>query len=54
MKPWTKGSDVVRVNYINKFVNVEEAEQFFDGNSFIKDYPWEYEKEFRLVFTNRK
>ena len=53
VKPWPKDSDVVRVNYFNKFLNVEEAEQFFDGNFFIKDYPWEYEKEFRLVFINK-
>lgn len=53
VKPWPKDSNVVRVSYFNKFVNVEDAEQFFDGNYFVKDYPWEYEKEFRLVFINR-
>ena len=52
VKPWAKDSKVVRVNYFNRFVNVEDAEQFFDGNYFVKDYPWEYEKEFRLVFIN--
>lgn len=44
---------IVRVNYFNKFLNVKEAGSFFDGNYFIKDYPWEYEKEFRLVFINK-
>lgn len=53
VKPWPKDNNVVRVNYFNKFLNVEEAEQFFDDNYFIKDYPWEYEKEFRLVFINK-
>lgn len=34
-------------------MNVEKAEQYCDGNIFIKDYPWEYEKEFRLAFINK-
>ena len=29
-----------------------EAELFKGKNYFIKDYPWEYEKEFRIVFIN--
>lgn len=53
VKPWGRDGNFVRVNYFNKFVNVEEAEQFFDSNYFVKDYPWEYEKEFRLVFINK-
>ena len=43
----------IRVNYWNKFVNVPNAEEFYKGNYFVKDYPWEYEKEFRLVFINK-
>lgn len=43
----------VKINYRNVFVYVKEADEFFDKNYFIKDYPWEYEKEFRLVFINK-
>ena len=32
---------------------VDNPEQFFPQNYFIKDYPWEYEKEFRIVLINR-
>ena len=46
-------SRTIRVNYWNKFVNIPNAEEFYRGNYFVKDYPWEYEKEFRLVFINK-
>ena len=42
-----------RVCYRNTFYNVEDPEAFFRDNYFIKDYPWEYEKEFRVVLINR-
>lgn len=42
-----------RVCYRNAFYNVEDPEAFFRDNYFIKDYPWEYEKEFRIVLINR-
>ena len=51
--PRKKERNTVRVNYFNKFLNVKDADQFFNDNYFIKDYPWEYEKEFRLVFINK-
>ena len=44
---------MVRVKYRNKFVSIPNAEEFYKGNYFVKDYPWEYEKEFRLVFINK-
>lgn len=53
VQPWTKSSNTVRVNFFNKFWIVKDAEQFFANNYFIKDLPWEYEKEFRLVFINK-
>ena len=43
----------VRVNYLNKFVNIPNGEEFYKDNYFVKTYPWEYEKEFRLVFINK-
>lgn len=43
----------VRVNYWNKPVNVTNASEFYKDNYFVKDLPWEYEKEFRLVFINK-
>lgn len=43
----------IRVNYRNKFFNIPYAEEFYKDNYFVKDYPWEYEKEFRLVFINK-
>ena len=53
VQPWTKSSNTVWVNFFSKFWNVKDAEHFFANNYFIKDYPWEYEKEFRLVFINK-
>lgn len=43
----------IRVNYRGKFVNVQNVDAFLKDNFFIKNYPWEYEKEFRLVFINK-
>ena len=43
----------IRVKCWSKFINVLNAEEFYKGNYFVKDYPWEYEKEFRLVFINK-
>lgn len=40
-----------------KFYSISKSESeinnFVEGNFFIKDYPWEYEKEFRIVFINK-
>lgn len=34
-----------------KWYEIENPiEPFYENNYFIKDYPWEYEKEFRFVF----
>ena len=41
-----------RVCHRNTFYNVEDPDAFFTENYFIKDYPWEYEKEFRIVLIN--
>ena len=31
----------------------DDAEAFLDSNYFIKQYPWHYEREFRIVFINK-
>ena len=33
---------------------MDDAKGFIDKNYFIKNYPWEYEREFRLVFIVKK
>lgn len=42
-----------RILYRNSWYTVDNAENFAAGNYFLKAYPWEYEKEFRLVFINQ-
>ena len=48
--------DELNRKYIIKYrgkkyqISPQEWEQFRDGNYFIKKYPWNYEKEFRIVF----
>lgn len=42
----------VQIKYRKNFFSVIDPDEFFSGNYFIKDYPWEYEKEFRLVLIN--
>lgn len=41
------------IMYRNKWYQVDDAHVFEKENYFIKSYPWEYEREFRLVFFNR-
>ncbi len=41
------------VKFKRKWYNIIDYEHFEDKNYFIKDYPWEYEKEFRIVFKNK-
>lgn len=41
------------IKYRNKFYELSNnIQEFKRDNYFIKDYPWEYEKEFRIVFKN--
>ena len=43
-----------RVLYRNKFYEIEEIEkETMEKNYFIKDYPWEYEREFRILIKNK-
>ncbi len=47
---YQNGSDV---RYRNKWYTVSDVHNFNDDNFFIKDYPWEYEREFRIVIVNK-
>lgn len=43
-----------RVMYRNKFYTVETMdEETLQSSFFIKNYPWEYEREFRIVIKNK-
>ena len=42
-----------QVRYRNKWYEVVDAENFVKENYFVKSYPWEYEREFRIVFHNK-
>ena len=46
-------SSNIEVKYRNKRYKVDKPEEFYKQNYFIKDYPWEYEREFRIVFINK-
>ena len=43
------------IKHKGKWYDVDENDydKFEKDNYFIKDYPWEYEKEFRIVFENK-
>lgn len=43
------------INYKRKWYQLSDLENDFEkGNCFIKDYPWEYEKEFRIFFKIKR
>lgn len=42
-----------QISYKRKWYSLTDPEAFENNNYFIKAYPWEYEKEFRIVFHNR-
>ena len=47
-------SDKYSYHFKNKWYAVtDDAEAFLDSNYFIKQYPWHYEREFRIVFINK-
>lgn len=41
-----------QIQYRNKWYEVSDLNSFVKNNFFIKDYPWQYEREFRIVFKN--
>ena len=38
--------------YRNNWYTIDDVETFQKDNYFIKSYPWEYEREFRILFLN--
>lgn len=50
---YRKHDNVVKCK--GKFYEIPESDAvaFAEDNYFIKDYPWEYEKEFRFIFVNK-
>lgn len=41
------------VIYRGVWYDINDWKSFIDGNYFVKDYPWHYEKEFRIVIKNK-
>lgn len=42
-----------QIMYKRNWFTIDNVEEFQKNNFFIKSYPWEYEKEFRIVFRNK-
>lgn len=42
-----------QVMFKRKWYSLRDPEKFEDNNFFIKSYPWEYEKEFRIIIRNK-
>ncbi len=43
-----------RFLYRNKWYRVIKPSSFVENNYFLKRYSWEYEREFRIVFINKR
>lgn len=50
---YRKSREPDQIRYKNKWFTLQDPDVFADGNYFLKAYPWEYEREFRLLFINR-
>ncbi len=50
---YQKKAEPCNIMYRSKWYVIDDLAAFRQDNYFIKSYPWEYEKEFRLVFINR-
>ena len=50
---YQKPQEPQKVKYRNKWFEVDDLAEFQKDNYFIKYYPWEYEREFRIVFINK-
>ena len=42
-----------KIRYRSEWFRLEDVRSFEKDNYFIKDYPWEYEREFRILFKNK-
>lgn len=47
-----KKNNSTTIKYRGKWKDIKNEEEFVKNNFFIKSYPWEYEKEFRIVIYN--
>lgn len=50
---YRKKDERLNVFYKNQWFHISDSLNFDKENYFIKDYPWEYEREFRIVFRNK-
>ena len=50
---YRKTNERGRILYRQNWYEVDDPVGFESDNYFIKDYPWEYEREFRIVFINK-
>lgn len=50
---YRKKEDPTKVMFKSKWYSLKDPENFESNNFFIKSYPWEYEKEFRIIIRNK-
>lgn len=50
---YRKGEQKSQVCYRHRWYSLHDPENLESNNYFIKSYPWEYEKEFRIVLHNK-
>ena len=50
---YRKAEKPKEIMYKRKWYALEDPQEFDKENYFIKSYPWEYEKEFRIVIRNK-
>lgn len=50
---YKKVDEKSQVFYRNKWYTLSDPYGFEEGNYFVKSYPWEYEREFRIVIINK-
>lgn len=46
---YRKKGNPTEVKYRNKWYTIEDSAGFVKENYFVKSYPWEYEREFRIL-----
>lgn len=51
---YQKPREPKNISYRNKWYVIDDPAAFRKDNFFIKSYPWEYEREFRIVFIAEK
>lgn len=50
---YKKTDEKSQVFFRNKWYSISDPDNFEKQNYFIKSYPWEYEREFRIVIINK-